>query len=160
MLPELIGPHMPLSDIARVIGRLCESVPESLMFGTESNLVNDHTSTGPIFSGLQRCAVRRTHRGGSNGLMQVASVRRERVDVRRPCALIAGLAAGGKAQLVGKNTLKVWPLRRTILSASLVPWKRGGGRSGQKLTAVHHRLHPFASACEVLNRVTALCALR
>jgi hypothetical protein len=104
MVPELIGPHMPISDIAGVIGRLCESVPESLMFGTESNLVNDHTGTGLIFSGHQRCAVRRTHRGGSNGLMQVASLRRERVDVRRPCALIAGLAAGGKAQLVGKNT--------------------------------------------------------
>jgi hypothetical protein len=111
---------MPSSDIAGVIVRLCESMREAILSMTELNLVNGTTSTGLIFSGPQRCAALR-HRGGNNGPMQVASLCRERVDVKRPCALIAGVAAGGAAQLVGKSICKVWPLRRTILSASLVP---------------------------------------
>ena len=159
MVPELIGPHMPLSDIAGVIARLCEGVPEALMFGTESNLANDHAGNWTDI--FRSSAMHGTaHTPGWKQWPDAGCTPAPRVRRCYASARTHRQRNRRRHSAIGRQNIhKAWPLRRTILSVSLAPWKRGSG-SGHKLTAVHHWLTSFASACEVSNSVTALCALR
>ena len=112
MMPEFIGPEMPLADVSCSISAARERSPQGFMLGAEAKFVDHHPGAGLARSGQQRGAIRRAHRGIRDRLMKVAALRCQPVDIRRPGVFVAGITARVVSKLVREHIDKVRPFGR------------------------------------------------
>ncbi len=82
MVPQLVGIHVPLADIGRVVAAPRQRMPQAILIRIKLQFVNHHAVAGRIFAGHQRGPERRTHRCIGHGIPKIDALLSKLIQVR------------------------------------------------------------------------------